>query len=145
MVSFSKEYEAGIILLFHATGDFNYRSRWRAGVKAIEEVMHFLPRIGMQCRCIMENGQVNIYSSSYSFHPERIEFSETDVKDNSTVYYTLEKIAENKTKLTLDFYLEKNAIRQALFNLFKKKKTEENFRQSLENLTSLAKEIKLPG
>jgi hypothetical protein len=145
MVSVSKEYDTGIILLFHATGDFNYRSRWRAGVKTIEEVMHFLPRIGMQCRCIMENGEVNIYSSSYSYHDERIEFSETDIKDHSTVYYTLEKTGENKTKLTLDFYMEGNAIKQAVFNLFKKKKIEANFQQSLLNLTSLIKEIKLPG
>jgi hypothetical protein len=144
MLSVTREYEAGIILLFHATGDFNYRSRWRTGVKAVEEVAHFLPRIGMQCRCIMENGQVSIYSSSYSFHPDRIEFSETDMKDHSTVNYTLEKTGDNTTRLTIDLYLEKNFISEMMFNLFKKRKAEADLHQSLLNLVQLTKEIKLP-
>ncbi|MGI8584738.1 MAG: hypothetical protein ACR2KX_21320 [Chitinophagaceae bacterium] len=41
MISLSKDYETDIITLFHATGDFNYRSRWQYGVKAVEEVNHF--------------------------------------------------------------------------------------------------------
>lgn len=85
MLSVSKEYETDIITLFHATGDFTYRSRWQEGVKKVEEVNHFLPRVGMRCRCIMENGQVVIYTTNYSYHPERIEFSETDeMKKTST-------------------------------------------------------------
>ena len=39
----NKEYETDIITLFHATGDFNYRSRWQEGVKTVEEINHFLP------------------------------------------------------------------------------------------------------
>jgi len=145
MLSVTREYEAGIILLFHATGDFNYRSRWQEGVKAVEEVAHFLPRIGMQCRCIRENGQVSIYYSSYSFHDDRIEFSETDVKEHSVTYYTLEKINDNKTRLTIDLYQDKNSIKQAVFALFKKKKLETDLQQSLLNLVQLTKEIKLPS
>jgi len=76
MLSFSKEYDTDIITLFHLTGDFNYRSRWQEGVKSIEEVNHMLPRVGMRCRCIMENGEEYIYASSYSYHPDKIEFSE---------------------------------------------------------------------
>jgi hypothetical protein len=145
VLSVTSEYEAGIILLFHATGDFKYRSRWKKGVKAVEEVAHFLPRVGTQCRCIMENGQVSIYSSSYSFHPDRIEFSETDVNDHSVVNYTLEKTGTNKTKLTIDLYLEKNFINETIFTLFKRKKVKAELQQSLLNLVQLTKEIKLPG
>jgi hypothetical protein len=35
MLSVSKEYDTDIITLFHASGDFNYRSRWQEGVKAV--------------------------------------------------------------------------------------------------------------
>jgi hypothetical protein len=143
MISVSKEYETDIITLFHATGDFNFRSRWQEGVKAVEEVTHFLPRIGTRCRRIMENGESIIYASSYSYHPERIEFSETDEKENVT-YYTLEKINDNKTKLTIDFYIKKNPLVQIIFNLGKKKKMEADFHKSLLNLDKLVKEIKLP-
>ena len=144
IISVSKEYNVDIIVLFHATGDFNYRSQWREGVKAVEEVGHFLPRVGMRCRCIMENGQAIIYSSSYSFHPDKIEFSETDESKKNTTYYTLEKMDTNKTKLTLDYYINKNRITEFLFNLTKKKKMEDDFHRSLLNLDKLAKEIKLP-
>lgn len=66
VISITKQYEAGIIELFHATGDFNYRSRWQHGVKSVEEVNHFLPRVGMKCRTVMDDGQSTIYATSYS-------------------------------------------------------------------------------
>ena len=145
MISLTKEYETDIITLFHATGDFNYRSRWRDGVERVEEVNHFLPRTGMRCRCVMKNGQVIIYASSYSYHPERIEFSETDENKKYATSYLLEKTGENKTRLTIDFYLQKNIADQTLFKLVKKRKMENSFQKSLLNLKELVKEIKLPA
>ncbi len=142
VISVSSEYETDIITLFHATGDFTYRSRWQHGVKAVEEVNHFLPRVGMRCRCVMENGQAIIYASSYSYSEERIEFSETDEKTKSSAYYTLEKNGAHKTRLTIDFYITKSIAAQFIFKLMHKKKMEENFHKSLLNLEQLVKEIK---
>ena len=144
MIMLTRQYDTDIITLFHATGDFNYRSRWQHGVKAVEEVSHFLPRVGMRCRSIMENGQATIYASSYSFRPERIEFSETDENDNNTTYYILEKVSNHTTRLTLEYYVEKNIAEQLIFRLTNKKKIEDNFKKSLTNLAELVKEIKLP-
>lgn len=140
MISISHDYETGIVNLFHAAGDFSYRSRWQEGVKAVEEVTHLLPRIGMQCRCLLENGQVILYSSSYSYHPDRIEFSETDEKNHCLTYFTLERMG-TATRLTIDYYLDKNGMRQALFRLLKKKKMEAALRRSLDNLEPLVKEM----
>ena len=145
MISHSKEYDANIIALFHAAGDFAYRRWWKTGVKAVEEVSHFLPRVGMRCRCLMENGESFIYASSYSFSPERIEFSETDETDNSTTYYTLEKLNDNRTKLTIEYYLPKNILAEILFKLKRKNKLENDLQQSLLNLDSVVKDIKLPA
>lgn len=144
MTTVSKEYETDIITLFHASGDFNNRHRWMHGVKKVEEVNHFLPRVGMRCRCVMDNGQTNIYSSSYSYSQDRIEFSETNENDGSTTNYILEN-AGSKTKLTINYYVKDNFINQFLFKLTKQKKTEEMFNKSLLNLIELVKEIKLPG
>ncbi len=145
MITVSKEYETDIITLFHATGDFTFRSRWREGVVKVEEVNHFLPRVGMRCRSIMKNGEVIIYASSYFYQPDRIEFSETDEKKKSSTYFILEKTGNNKTKLTLDFYLKKNIANQIIFKLTKQKKMEATFHKSLQNLDGLVKEIKLPA
>jgi Protein of unknown function (DUF2652) len=145
ILSFTKEFDTDIITLFHATGDFNNKGRWLEGVKSVEEVGHYLPRIGMKCRCIMENQQEIIYSSSYSYREDMIEFSETDQKKMSSTYYFLEKIADNITRLTIDFYLRKNIILQLIFNLLKKKKTNKYFKKSLQNLEGFIKEITLPS
>ena len=125
MLSVSKDFETGIIQLFHAVGDFSYRRWWQEGVKAVEQVSHFLPRLGMRCRCLLENGESYIYSSSYSFSPERIEFSETEEGSNSTRYYTLQQLNEKSTRLTVDYYLPKNVLGEFLFKLNQKKKLEQ--------------------
>jgi hypothetical protein len=145
MISVSREYDTDIITLFHAAGDFNYRSHWQEGVKAVEEVSHYLPRVGMRCRCILDNGQNMIYASSFLYQPEKIQFSETDEKEGNTSHFTLEKTGIKKTKLTLDYYLKKNIAQQLLFKLMRKKKMEDSLRQSLQNLDSVVKEIKLPA
>jgi hypothetical protein len=141
MTSLSREYDTNIITLLHAVGDFNYRNRWQVGVVKVEEVGHFLPRIGTRCRCLLENGEAIFYASGYAFNPEKIEFSETDENKNTSTWYLLEKTGENTTKLTIDYYLKKNFFNQLLFNLTKKKKMENTMQQSLSNIAELVKEI----
>ena len=140
--SASREYNTDIISLFHATGDFNYRCKWMDGVKRVEEVNHFLPRVGMRCRAILDNGETVFFSSSYYYSPDKIEFSETDDDKNCT-YYILEKKEPRKTKLTLEYYVEMNAVKAFLFSLTKKKNLEGKFRKSMLELDKLAEEIKL--
>lgn len=141
MISVSKEYATDMITLFHAVGDFNFRSRWQKDIKKVEEINHFLPRVGMRTRFVSENGRVTVYASSYFYHPERIEFSETHEKKKSTTYFTLEKISRDQTKLTIDFYLPKNFLSPTLFRLTKQKKMEESLQHSLSNLVELVREM----
>lgn len=145
MLSFEQAYDASIIVVLHATGDFNYRSQWQVGVKKVEEVNHFLPRVGMRCRCIYESGEQRIYSSSYNYTPDHIEYSETDEESNATTYYTLEKLGPVRTKLTLEYFIPNNIGSRVFFAWMKKKGVERDFRQSLINLDQLVKAIKLPS
>ncbi|MBA4057781.1 MAG: DUF2652 domain-containing protein [Marivirga sp.] len=144
VLSFVKEYDASILAVFHASGDFNYRSRWQEGVKSVEEVNHFLPRVGMRCRCILDNGQDVIYASSYTYTPDRIEFSETEETKDTTTYYTLEKIDAKKTRLSLDYYIPNGIAERIFFTWMKKKNMEEMFVKSLQNLDPIVKEIRIP-
>jgi hypothetical protein len=134
MFSLAKEYDTDIITLFHATGDFNYRSRWQEGVRSVEMVSHYLPRLGTSCRCLLDNGKTIIYASSYAYRADRIEFSETNKSDETTIYFTLEKISAYKTRLTVDYYIKQNWAAEFLFKLLKKNKIEEGFNRSLLNL-----------
>ena len=140
LLSLSREYETDIITLFNTSGDFNKRSRWQQGIKKTEEINHLLPRIGMRCRCIMENGETIIYSSSYSYQPDHIVFSETDESNNNSTYFTLQKTGNNTTRLIIDLYRDKNIFANTLFKLSQKKKTAAGWQKSLFDLAELLKE-----
>ena len=144
VLSFSREYPTDIITLFHATGDFNYRARWQEGVKKVEEVGHFLPRIGMRCKCIFASGQVFTYSASYSYTEDRIEFGEVEQGTGNATYFTLEKLERMKSRLTLDYYIANNAWNHILFKLKRRDKLKKMFEKSIQNLDALVKEIQLP-
>ena len=133
VLSVKQEYDADIISLFHTTGDFRYRNKWLVGVERVEEVGHYLPRVGMKCKCTYTNGKVgNFTSNSYSFSPEKIQFTETD-EDGTSRQYILEKITDGRTTFTVDHYIEKNLGSSFNF-LFRKGKIKRDLQASLENL-----------
>lgn len=146
MVSVSKEYDVDIKTLCFTVVHFEFRHLWQVGLKAVDEVEHFLPGVGSRHRHVLENGrQVMMFTSSFSYDPEdKVLFSETDEKSKSATYYTIEKIDGHTSRLTLDFYIPKNPVRQLLFKLTEKSAMEERFRQSLENLQPIVKEMVLP-
>lgn len=141
VLSLSDTFETDLITLFHASGDFSYRSRWQVGVQRAEELDHFLPRVGMRSKFLLDNGQTVVYASSYSYSPEKIEFSETDEAKKKSTYFILEKVDSGRTKLTIEYYIKTSILEPALFNWTKKKKLTSDTRRSLNNLHQLLKEI----
>ena len=144
MVSVSKEYETDIITLFHASGDFHYRHRWREGVKQVEELNHFLPRVGMRCRCVLEGGEVITYSNSYDYASDRIEFTEAEEGRGSVTHYLLEAIEPQRSRLTIEYYQGGKALAEMIFRLTRKKTMEQDLVKSLEKLVPLVREIRIP-
>jgi len=144
VISLAREYDTDIITLFHATGDFNYRAQWEEGVVRVEELSHFLPRIGVRSRFIMNDRETVILATSYSYNPEKLSFSETDENTKNMKYFYLEKVGDHKMRLTVDIYLEKNGYNRILFPIFQKQKMEAAFRRSMVNLEKVIQEIKLP-
>jgi len=141
--SVTREYRTHIIKLFHAAGDFSYRPRWQTGVRRVEEVSHFLPRVGMKCRRITDSGSTVFYASGYTFHPERIEFSETDEDQKNAYYFRLEDTGGGKVRLTIDYYIRKNIFRQLALSL-KKASMIRTLEQSLQRLEQLLPAIRVP-
>jgi hypothetical protein len=145
MITVSREYDVDIKTLFYSAGHFELRPQWQEGVKAIDEVDHLLPGVGTRHRCVLDKEEVFMISSSFLYDPDsKIVFSETEENKRSSVYFILEKLGEKKSKLTLEFYLKKNWPLQLMFHLMMKRKIEERFKKSLENLDRLVKEVKLP-
>lgn len=144
MISVSKEYGVDINTLFYAAGHFEFRNQWQEGVKAIDEVSHFLPRVGTKHRCVLENGHAFIYTSHFDYTPERIVMVETDEKKTSSTHFIFEKVSDKRTRFMFEFYLKNNRLLQLIFNLAKKKKYEGTFTKSLNNLEEFVKEVHLP-
>lgn len=144
VVSVSHDYATELIPLFHATGDFNYRHLWMEGVIRVEEVGHFLPRVGMRCRCVLKDREVITTASSYRYSTERIEFTETEEDSGNTTHFLLEKVDNGRARCTLSYYVKKNILSYAVFITGKAKAKERSLRNSLNNIESLLPQIKLP-
>lgn len=136
--SVSRVYNTDIINLLHCAVDFETRHLWQEAVKAVEDVSDpGLMRLGTRHRCLFEKGSRVLYSSSYSYSPYRIEYSETDDKKKIAAYFTFENVEENKNKLSIDLYIKKNLFMQLLFKIGGTKKLEKMFNRSLERLEKL--------
>ncbi|WP_436484300.1 DUF2652 domain-containing protein [Chitinophaga sp. ARDCPP14] len=146
MISVSKEFDTDIKTLIYTVVHFEFRHLWQTGVIAIDEVEHFLPGIGSRHRHVMDNGEhVIMFTSSFSYNPEqKALFSETDEKRHNAFYYTVEKVTDRRSRLTIDYYLPKNFIRQWLFRFTEKDKVEAGLWKSLEKLEPVVMNMKLP-
>lgn len=141
VLSLTRDYTADILKLFHATGDLNYRGQWQEEVIKVEEAGHFLPRVGMRCRCIYQDHEVMVRASSYHYQENRIEFSEEEEQTQNVTYYILEKTGPQSSRLTLEYYLPRKPFQQIRFNLLKKSHLKEKLNRSMINLDALVKEI----
>jgi len=144
VISVSREYDANINKMFYTAGHFELRHKWLEGVKAIDQVSHYLPIVGTKHRCVLENGQAFIYTTHFSYAPEKIVMVETEVNKRSSTYFIFEKINENRTRFTLDLYLKNNPVLRLIFSLAMKRKLESSFTKSLDNLEKLEKETEMP-
>ena len=144
VISVTRDYDTDFITLFHACGDFSYRHEWQEGVKKVEMLDHYLPRVGMRCKAQLSTGEVMIYSSSYFYTEKKLEFTETNDSHKTVTAYTIDILGEKKSKLTLDYYVNGNAITSNLFRFFRKKKLKESFERSLENLDKFASTLVIP-
>ena len=146
MLSVSMDYAIDIKTLCYTVVHFEFRHLWYPGIKTIDEVEHFLPGIGSRHRHVMDNGKIeSMYISSFIYDPEgKTIFSETNEKDKSTINFIAEKTGEHSSRITLEIYFQPNILRQAVFNRLEKKKKERDFKESLQRLDKVLKEMVVP-
>jgi hypothetical protein len=148
MLSVSRDYAIDIKTLCYTVVHFEFRHLWYAGIRAIEEIEHFLPigGIGSRHKHLLENGKEEmIHISSFVYNPEgKTIFSETDEKKKNSVYFIAEKTGERSSRLTIEIYFQQNILQQSMFNLLQKRKKEKKLQQSLERLDKVLKEMVVP-
>ena len=146
MVSASRSYDLDVKRVCYTVVHIDLRHLWFTGVKAVDEVEHFLPGIGTRHRHVLKNGKtVYKHISSFVYDPEgKTIISETDEKTKQSIYFLIEKTGEHTTLVTIEMYMPKNKINEVLFNFSRKKKMEEEYSQSLEQLDKVARETIIP-
>lgn len=146
MISVSGTYNIDIKTLCYTVVHFEFRHLWQVGLKTIDEVERFLPGVGSRHRHLMTNGdEVMMCTSSFAYNPEeRIHFSETDEKRQNATYYSIEKINDHQSRLTLDFYMKKNTLKQLLFKITDRARMQADMEQSLKNLEPVVMNMVVP-
>ncbi|HET9744700.1 MAG TPA: DUF2652 domain-containing protein [Chitinophagaceae bacterium] len=146
MLSVSKEYNIDVKTLCYTVVHFEFRHLWYVGIKAIDEVEHFLPGVGSRHRHVLTNGKIGMmYISSFVYDPEgKTIFSETNEKDKSAICFVAEKTGSHTSRLTLEFYLQPNILKQVLFNQLEKNKKKQDLEVSLERLDKVLNEMVVP-
>jgi hypothetical protein len=146
LLSVSRDYNVSIKTLCYTVVHFDLRHLWLLGIKRIDEIEHFLPEIGTRHRHVLENGKTSIkYISGFVYNPVgRTIFSETDERDRTTICYIADKVGDNTSRLTIDYYMPPNLVKQTIFKIFKKDKMQERFVNSLRGLDKVVTEMVLP-
>lgn len=144
LLTASREYDAHIITLLHATGDPRHRPRWQDGVESVEEESHWLPRVGMRSRRVGRDGRTTVYATAYSFRPDLIEFSETEESGETAKHCTLESLDARRTRLTVDVWVDEERLADPRGERELRRGMEASLARSLANLDGFVRELRVP-
>jgi hypothetical protein len=134
VASASHNYDVDMISLLSVIGRYAERSAWLEGVKTVEDVTDKIPQLGTRHKCVLDQGSVVIHYSNFVYDADMIIVGETDESRTASTYYTLKKISDSKTSLTLDYYIIRNPFKEFLFRLAQKNKVSKRLQRSLERL-----------
>jgi hypothetical protein len=137
-VAFTKEklIDAPIFSTFGAIFDLPQRSRWMDGVKGIEMVSNdHVHRVGTKHRCVVaEKNNPVIVTESVRITPDEIEMVEMDERGTGGCRYTLQKVSDDQTRISVDLLVKNSLVVKLMFNFFMKSKYAKSMEQSLQNL-----------
>ncbi len=143
VLSVAREYDTPARNVFWILGKPPLRARWQAGVQRVEEVEHLLSGMGARTRLIAEDGTATVMTvSSYSFEPHRsVRFGETDESGTQCCHCVLEKLDEDRSRLTIEVYLKPDEPLIHGFEQNMKAMVEAGLERSLENMERLVEEL----
>lgn len=139
IASVTQIIDADIIKVLSIMGDLSVRHKWQVGIEEIKNKDHPIYHLGIRFTAVTNSGTTVFYSSSFSDAGDMFSLSETDENKTQSLYLTLKSIAEDKTSVTLTFYIPRKLFAN-LYSWFIKKKVEKNLQQSLTNLQQLLPE-----
>ena len=134
IISVQREMNVNIETLFAVAADLSLRNKWTEGVNAVENISTPINQIGTEHHCIVGKTANVLITSGFTKNEHTIVLEETDKKRTGTAQMKFDKLSENKTLMTFNFFLKKNPVLILFFKLFMQKKFERTLKKSLENL-----------
>jgi hypothetical protein len=142
VLTITRTIPVDIVTMLHATGDYQYRHHWEPGLISVSKESHFLPRVGIKCRVTTASGEYIIYATGYSFSDNFVTFSEINETESTLTRYSLTKINETNTSLTVELY-KKGRARAFWSRITATHSLERKFDNSLKALAAFAHTLNL--
>lgn len=135
--------DAPLDITFNVISDYDFRSKFFVWQLGNENQNHKISQNGSTHKCIVKNdgsGPVFV-AHDYSFDKNKITFVESDHKDGVSLVWTLIAIGKGVTRIGISFIVKPNFLKVLLFNLFMKKKTTKDMKESWLILNEYCKKL----
>ena len=138
MITLEKEIDTDLQRLFAVIGDLSHRPEWM-NVKGVDKISTPINQVGTTHHCILDKEIEIMTTSDFQGNENEIIMEETDAKKMITLQFHLTKLAESKTKLSVNLFMKKNYLMIAAFHLLMKKKFRNSMQSSIDKLSEFAK------
>jgi hypothetical protein len=147
VLSVESNLNSPIELVFDVVSDVNAKHLWVLHVSGSDKTNGKIIKNGSTHRCIMSGDESDPFLTSHSFDVSKdlITWTDTNHTLNANQVFTLRRIGNRLTRITLTVFQRQNIIQKILFTLFKKKGFVQFFAGSLEKLAEYCKTLESTG
>ena len=118
--------------------DLPARMKWVAGIKSVQMPNDEPNHIGKVHRCVSDGGgDPELVTSAIEVRPDTMALWETDVGKRAACRYLVTRLPGAASEVTVEFYVQGNALMRLLFRALAQRKLAARFGQSLRKLASI--------
>ncbi len=135
--------DAPLDITFNVISDYYFRSKFFVWQLGNDNQNHKIFQNGSAHKCIVGKGKGDpiFVAHDYSFDQNKITFVESDHKEGVSLVWTLIAIGKGVTRIGLSIIVKPNFLKVLLFNLFMKKKTAKDMKESWLILNEYCKKL----
>ena len=125
--------DAPMKMVFDVISDLPWRSRWVVDAEPeVTDLNHAIFQEGATHKCLAKGAAI----VSHDFHsrPESISFSETNVRRDFSIVYTLYRVDDRRTRAVARGFMKRNPFTQLIFRLFYRKNIMKAYAETWTNL-----------
>ena len=136
LISNSITIDAPSITVLSIIGNLSLRSKWMEGIKLAEQLSHPINHVGVKYRAVFNKQPLFLFTSSFSENNKSYNVTETNDKKTFALNFVLTPLTQNKTSVTINFFINKNVLTRLYFS-YLKNDLSKRLAKSLKNLDAL--------